>query len=386
MSQADLLSIVVPTRERPDTLKHCLRTILMQDDNRFEVIVSDNYSGPETRAVVESFQDSRIRYVRTDGRLGMSENFEFALSHVKGNWVTIVGDDDGLVPNAVSRFFSMVEGTNIRVVSSLACGFEWPGVADDEESRLICLHHEGDTKKEMRPARRYLEKVLKNGDSYKDLPCLYTGGFMRMDLINEVSQKSAGNIYLSKIPDVYSGVVACCIEEQFLYVWEPLAIGGASRHSNGVQWMKKGIEEAKKSAFVQESTKPFYASLGSGVTQSLSLLVYESYLQSAHLRTFNVNTSLAEQLALSVITVTGSKKPGAVAYAQEVCAINDLPYEDVTSAMKRLKIKRKLMKLKKKIGKILPSSKSIKKQVVTGDPELQTIYDASIRLGKMLGL
>lgn len=385
MTKPHLLSIIVPTRERPDTLKHCLRTILMQEDPRFEVIVSDNCSGPETRLVVESFQDSRIRYVRPDERLGMSENYEFALQHIKGDWVTIIGDDDGLLPNAVSRFFTMIEGTNVRVVSSLVCGFDWPGVVD-KNGRLICLSRMGKPKKEIRETRYYLEQLLHNGGDYKSLPCLYTGGFMRADLIDEIKRKSSGQFYKSKIPDVYSGVAASSVDKKFLYVWEPLAIGGTSRHSNGLQWNNRGIDEAKKSAFIQESTKPFHPSLGSGLVQLLPILIYESYLQASHLRNYEVATSIPEQLALSVLSSPAQRKEDAIEYSHEVCAINDLSYDDVVAATKRLKRKRKMIKLRTKIQRILFSSKKANKHVIMDDPDLATIYDASIRLGQMLKL
>ena len=47
-------SIVVPTRQRPHTLPYTLASILNQDHDSFEVIVADNASSSETRAVVEA--------------------------------------------------------------------------------------------------------------------------------------------------------------------------------------------------------------------------------------------------------------------------------------------------------------------------------------------
>ncbi len=44
----------------------------------------------------------------------MSEHWEFALSHAKGNWVTIIGDDDGLLPNAVKYLFQIVSKNRFK--------------------------------------------------------------------------------------------------------------------------------------------------------------------------------------------------------------------------------------------------------------------------------
>src|SRR5262249_49982060 len=71
-------SVVVPTRERADTLQSCLTTCLDQGFDNYEVIVCDNCSSPATREVVEGFASSRIKYVRAPEPLAMSDNWELA--------------------------------------------------------------------------------------------------------------------------------------------------------------------------------------------------------------------------------------------------------------------------------------------------------------------
>jgi glycosyltransferase involved in cell wall biosynthesis len=81
---APKLSIVIPTRERAVTLRHTLRTLIDQSYSSCEIIVCDNASTDNTRDVVESFFDSRIRYINPGRRVSMSENWEFALWNTKG--------------------------------------------------------------------------------------------------------------------------------------------------------------------------------------------------------------------------------------------------------------------------------------------------------------
>ncbi|OZA21859.1 MAG: hypothetical protein B7X93_13530 [Hydrogenophilales bacterium 17-61-9] len=81
-------TIIIPTRERADVLSGSLKTALMQEYDNLEILVSDNFSSDHTRDVVASFNDPRIRYVNTGKRLSMSHNWEFALSHVDGGWLT----------------------------------------------------------------------------------------------------------------------------------------------------------------------------------------------------------------------------------------------------------------------------------------------------------
>ena len=49
----DLISVIVPTYDRPDALAAVLRGVARQSDRHFEVVVADDGSGPETAAVIE---------------------------------------------------------------------------------------------------------------------------------------------------------------------------------------------------------------------------------------------------------------------------------------------------------------------------------------------
>ena len=95
-----MFSIVIPTRARPDTLRHALRTVLAQTDGDFEVIVHESGDDPATAATVAEFDDPRVRFFKTGEPMRMTENWERALAHVRGDYVLFIGDDDGLLPDA----------------------------------------------------------------------------------------------------------------------------------------------------------------------------------------------------------------------------------------------------------------------------------------------
>src|SRR5204863_7515060 len=92
---------VIPTRERAETLQYSLRTCVEQGFDDYEIVVCDNCSSPATREVVEACTSPRVRYVRADRPLAMSANWELAVSHARGEYVTVLGDDDGLMPYAL---------------------------------------------------------------------------------------------------------------------------------------------------------------------------------------------------------------------------------------------------------------------------------------------
>src|SRR5262245_53547290 len=93
-------SIVVPVRERPETLAATLRTCLAVEHDDYEVVVFDNASGPGVREAVDSVAMPRgpapLRYERSDELLPMTQNWNAAVGHARGEYVIVIGNDDAI--------------------------------------------------------------------------------------------------------------------------------------------------------------------------------------------------------------------------------------------------------------------------------------------------
>ena len=92
-----LVSVGMPTFNRPDGLRRSLNYICNQTHNNLEIIISDNASpGEETLRVVEEFmaRDNRIKYYRQTNNLGPVANFQFVLDAATGEYFMWMSDDD----------------------------------------------------------------------------------------------------------------------------------------------------------------------------------------------------------------------------------------------------------------------------------------------------
>jgi glycosyltransferase involved in cell wall biosynthesis len=92
-----LVSVGIPTFNRPEGLRRTLRCICGQTYSNLEIIVSDNASpGRETEMVVEEFSriDPRIKYFRQAANIGPMENFRFVLANASGEYFMWAADDD----------------------------------------------------------------------------------------------------------------------------------------------------------------------------------------------------------------------------------------------------------------------------------------------------
>lgn len=92
-----LVSVGIPTYNRPEGLKRTLECITNQTYKNLEIIVSDNCSpGRETEAVIRDFmiKDNRIRYFHQEMNKGPSFNFKFVLEQANGEFFMWAADDD----------------------------------------------------------------------------------------------------------------------------------------------------------------------------------------------------------------------------------------------------------------------------------------------------
>lgn len=92
-----LVSVGIPTYNRPEGLRRTLECITGQTYKNLEIIISDNRSpGLETEAVVKEFiaNDSRIQYYKQEENKGAGFNFEFVLEKATGEYFMWAADDD----------------------------------------------------------------------------------------------------------------------------------------------------------------------------------------------------------------------------------------------------------------------------------------------------
>ena len=120
-----LVSIGIPTYNRPQRLRQTLASIICQTYSNLEIIVSDNCSSDdETQRVVQEFMktDPRIQYFRQNENIGVFYNFKFVFEVSKGDYFTWVADDDArsndYIENCLDVFSEKEESSDLLLVNS----------------------------------------------------------------------------------------------------------------------------------------------------------------------------------------------------------------------------------------------------------------------------
>jgi lipopolysaccharide biosynthesis glycosyltransferase len=95
------VTIAIPTYNRSQLLKLCLESVLAQDYSDFQVVVLDDASSDDTKIVVESLNDPRVNYLRNEINIGLIGNWNHALEVGPGTYLTILPDDDVILPGFI---------------------------------------------------------------------------------------------------------------------------------------------------------------------------------------------------------------------------------------------------------------------------------------------
>ena len=113
-SEQPLVTICIPTYNRPEMLRHSLQSVLCQSYRHLEVIVSDNASETDTAAVVDSFGDDRVQIDRLDANIGLHGNMSRCLHLGTGKYRIMLPDDDLMLPGNIQSKVAFFE-THPRV-------------------------------------------------------------------------------------------------------------------------------------------------------------------------------------------------------------------------------------------------------------------------------
>jgi glycosyltransferase involved in cell wall biosynthesis len=123
------VSVVIPTRDRPELLALTLRSVLWQEDVSTEVLVVDDGARTGTQTVIGQLRDDRVRLLRNSGPAGVSGARNTGIAAARGLWIAFLDDDDLWAPRKLA--------TQLVAADEASAGWAYAGdVTVDEQLRV----------------------------------------------------------------------------------------------------------------------------------------------------------------------------------------------------------------------------------------------------------
>jgi hypothetical protein len=232
------ISIVIPTHNRMSLVRDALSTIVGQSYRDWTCTVFDNASTEPLRDTVEAFGDSRIAYARSDRFLPVTDSWNNAIDLARGDYVLLIGDDDGLTPRALETVVGVLKShDNPDVVYSALYQFFHPGVAPWEPSGYVSRLRYGfffSDRSDTFPLDPKAAQLAVAGslDFRRNFTFNMQAFFFRRQFLENL-RRSGGKIFQSPFPDYYLANVAMGLARDVVILPDPVSIAGVSRKSFG---------------------------------------------------------------------------------------------------------------------------------------------------------
>ena len=160
-------------------IEDAIQSILAQDYQDFELIITDNASTDETEAICRRFAhaDARVRYHRNEKNLGAAPNYNRGYELARGQYLKWCAHDDLISPNFLSACLAALEA---QPDASLAF------------ARTQCIDHNGEVidwdeenvmegVEDAEPAARFHRAIVRAGT------CFPIFGLFRMETLQRTT-------------------------------------------------------------------------------------------------------------------------------------------------------------------------------------------------------
>lgn len=134
------VSVILPTYNAEKFLEETIDSILAQTCKDFEILVIDDNSKDNTRKIVKSYKDKRIKLINGPQK-GLAAALNYGIKKAQGEYIARVDADDTALPTRFEKQIKFLdENPNISVLGTWQEHFEDNKVLGNHESS--CTHEE----------------------------------------------------------------------------------------------------------------------------------------------------------------------------------------------------------------------------------------------------
>ena len=236
MEKRPFVSVLLPVYNGENYIATAITTVINQTDQDYELIVSIDSSSDFSERIARKFAEDneRIKVHAHKNRLGMRGNYEFLIDKANGSWLTILGQDDAMMPFAISELRESFR--KVPHMTSLVSRRAYAFWSDTEQKfgRNQFIYPIGVNRVSESSSTKFLINCLKGKSEYSQGPQLYTGSFVSQEVVRNFSADQDGELFPYPIPDVSSSASILLSTRKFHYSNLPLFIVGTSGISTGV--------------------------------------------------------------------------------------------------------------------------------------------------------
>jgi glycosyltransferase involved in cell wall biosynthesis len=252
-----MLSIVVPTKDRYEQLKHLINLIDGFRLEEIELVIQDNtFNNNEILEFLRLKRRSNLKYYHSKEQLPVYLNADLGIHHSTGEYVCLIGDDDGVIPNIID----CVKWMKINDIDALRPAitiYNWPDFLDFGKNNLsgaLLYDNFSYTVNEHNSIEELQELANRGFDHIYTIPKVYQG-IVKRKCLDEI-YKIGGTYSPGPSPDMATAVALSFVVKKFVAINLPvILIGQCQTVGGGERKLKGGVKNIDEVPFLPKNTK-----------------------------------------------------------------------------------------------------------------------------------
>lgn len=268
MERKPLLSVLIATKNRQKYCLNVVESILSLKFDDIEVVVQDNSDEQNLETMlVNCLKDGRLKYRYTPPPFSSIANFNAAIELSTGEYVCLIGDDDGINPEIMDAVKWASENNIDSIAGNIGANYRWEGTnvpntrfTKMSGATLSVADFTGNAK--FIDIEKSLDALMQNGcTNYLEfeLPKLYHGAIKRSVLEN--IKNETGEYIKGLSPDIYAAISLASRVNKSVYIDYPLTIPGVCGQSTSVTegQLKKHSKKLEDAPHFRDRGEYFWA-------------------------------------------------------------------------------------------------------------------------------
>jgi glycosyltransferase involved in cell wall biosynthesis len=230
-----LLSIIIPTKNRQAYVLKAVEQIFRLNDQRIQVVIQDNSDETILLEMLSNYNNPiRLKYNYTAGMVSFVDNFSLAISIADGEYVCIIGDDDGIVPQIIDVTEWASKNSIDAVKPELSAVYFWPNseaLGSRTDHGCLSITKITAQARMCNPFNEVVSLLNQGGQNYLslDMVKLYHG-IVRKECLEKI-KRQIGKYFGGLSPDIYIAVALSLTVDHVVAIDFPLTISGICNKS-----------------------------------------------------------------------------------------------------------------------------------------------------------
>lgn len=229
MTSPTTFSIVIPTYNRSSLVVHAVQSVLRENWDGVQVIVSDNHSTDATQEVLRAIDDPRVQLVRPPEHVPLPVHWEWARQFATNDMMLLLSDDDALVPGTLKRVDAVAqEYPMTTIVGRLGEYFSTSFPGERQNVLLLWACRGGAT---LYPARHFLGGLYDFQPPFDTHP---TGWFFHRAVIEKAASR-CGYFFKTNGAEYHAIPAALAVDPKYVQLDEHIGVVGRMPESIGTK-------------------------------------------------------------------------------------------------------------------------------------------------------